>query len=388
MPAEEGSWAHLSGALIRIRPLSELCIRPARLAPEVGYTMAPLPIPWTLARIGLGLWAVPHCRRCLWGGIDPLGVASRIRLRHHVAMKEQHTPVAVVTGANSGVGFHTSRVLVRDGWHVLMVCRSRERGDAARESIVEEFPDASPELVLCDLSSLDEVVDLADRLAERPRLDALVNNAGLFRQELTHTPDGFEWTLGVNHVAHMLLTLRLEDRLRRPGARIVNVASGGHRSGRLERAPIEGILRGSTGSYSGLQAYGDSKLANILFTRELVRRWGDDGTVALSLHPGVLSSRIWENTHGLIKLFSFAIRPFMEDPEVGGRATAALVTDEGRADDNGAYLKKFKVVEPSPAAQDDQLARDLWAATVEAIRPWLEETGDDGRASSTDRPDA
>jgi len=286
-------------------------------------------------------------------------------------MIEDSRPVVVVTGANSGVGLHTTRVLAEEGWRVLMVCRSPERGTAARDAVAEEFPDSPPELLLHDLSKLDEVVELADHLQEEPRLDALVNNAGLFRQRLEHTPDGFEWTMGVNHVAHMLLTLRLEGRLRRPGARIVNVASEGHRSGKLDRAPIEDILRGTMGRYGGVQAYGDSKLANVLFTRELVRRWGGDGTVALSLHPGVLSSRIWENTRGLVKLFSFAIRPFMEDPEVGGRATAALVTDEGRADDNGAYLKKFRIVEEAPAASDERLARELWETTERLLSPWL-----------------
>jgi len=283
--------------------------------------------------------------------------------------------VAVVTGANSGVGFHTTRVLAREGWRVLMVCRSRERGEAAVAAVAREFPDAELELVLRDLSSLDDVVALAEHLDSEPRLDALVNNAGLFRQSLEFTADGFEWTMGVNHVAHMLLTLRLEHRLRQAGARVVTVASEAHRSGRLDRAPISDILRGATGRYSGVQAYGDSKLANVLFTRELVTRWGGDGTTAYSLHPGVLSSRIWENTHGLLRLLSSAIRPFMQDPEVGGRATAALVTDEAAAPRNGAYLKKFKPVDPAPAASNDPLAATLWEATEEAIQPWLATPG-------------
>jgi len=291
---------------------------------------------------------------------------------HHEQMKSESRPVAVVTGANSGVGLHTTRALVDDGWRVLMVCRSRERGEDARASVLEEFPEADLDLLLHDLSVLDEVSALAGRLDDEPRLDALVNNAGVFRQRLARTPDGFEWTMGINHVAHVLLTLKLEGRLRRPGTRIVNVSSEGHRSGRLDRAPLDDILRGEMPKYGGLQAYGDSKLANVLFTRELVRRWGDDGTVSLSLHPGVLSSRIWESTTGFVRFFSWLMRPFMEDPAVGGRATAALVTDEGRADDTGAYLKKFEIVEPAPAALDDGLARELWDTTEAALGPWLD----------------
>lgn len=281
--------------------------------------------------------------------------------------------VAVVTGANSGVGFHTTRHLVEYGWQVVMVCRSEERGSEARASIVEEYPDARVDLRLHDLASLDDVVALSDHLRGLPRLDALVNNAGVFMQSLEHTGDGFEKTLGVNHVAHMLLTLRLEDRLRRSGGRVVNVSSESHRGGRLRRAPIDDILRGRQPKYSGLVAYSDSKLANVLFTREIVRRWGQDGAVSFALHPGVLSSRIWDNAKGLLRVFSFLMRPFMQDPEVGGRATAACVTDDGLAeDDNGAYLKKFEIVEASADARDDDLARELWEVTASAIRPWLD----------------
>jgi NAD(P)-dependent dehydrogenase (short-subunit alcohol dehydrogenase family) len=281
-------------------------------------------------------------------------------------------PTAVVTGANSGVGFHATRHLVEYGWDVVMVCRSESRGTEARASIEEEYPDAAVDLLVHDLASLDEVVALSDRLLELPRLDALVNNAGLYRPSLEHTQDGFETTMGVNHVAHMLLTLRLETRLRRPGARIVNVASEGHRSARLRRAPLDDLLRGRQPKYGGVQAYSDSKLANVLFTREIVRRWSPDGTVAFALHPGVLSSRIWDHTRGFVRALSFLIRPFMDDPEVGGRATAACVTDEGLAeDDNGAYLKKFDIVEAAPDGRDDELAQELWRVTAEAIRPWL-----------------
>lgn len=283
---------------------------------------------------------------------------------------------AVVTGANSGVGFHTTRHLVEYGWKVVMVCRSEERGSEALASVREAYPDAEVELLLHDLASLDDVVALSEELRGLPRLDALVNNAGLYSAPLERTVDGFEITMGVNHVAHMLLTLRLEDRLRRPGARVVNVASEGHRSGRLRRAPIDDILRGRQPKYGGVQAYSDSKLANVLFTQEIVRRWGADGTVAFALHPGVLSSRIWDRTRGFVRVLSFLIRPFMEDPEVGGRATAACVTDEGLAeDDNGAYLKKFDIVEPAPDARDAELADELWRVTEEAIRPWLPADG-------------
>jgi len=287
-------------------------------------------------------------------------------------MTTNEVPRAVVTGANSGVGFHTTRHLIEYGWKVVMVCRSEERGTEARDAILEEYPEAEVELVLHDLASLHDVVALSDHLRGLPRIDALINNAGIFRQTLELTTDGYEETMGVNHVAHMLLTLRLEEQLRGDGGRVVNVASEGHRGGRLRRAPLVDLLRGRQSRYRGIQAYSDSKLANVLFTRELVRRWGPDGTVAHSVHPGVLSSRIWQNTTGILRALTFLIRPFMNDPEVGGRATAACATDEGLAEENGAYLKKFEVVEVAQEAQDDDLARELWEVTEGELRPWLD----------------
>lgn len=274
--------------------------------------------------------------------------------------------IAVVTGANTGVGKETTRELARAGWTVVMVCRSETRGKAALEELLAERPGADLRLELCDLESLDEVRELAIRLSKLPRLDALVNNAGLFRRHREHTPDGYERTLAVNHLGHFLLTLLLEDRLRAEGARIVNVSSNGHRRARLHRAPLSDILRG-TGSYSGVTAYGDSKLANILFTRELSRRWGGDGVLSFAVHPGVLATEIWDRNSGLVmRLFQWWKR-FMDPPSVGGEAVSRLVLDPEIASRNGEYFDELEPVRPSAAALDEELARSLWEESLNAV---------------------
>lgn len=268
-------------------------------------------------------------------------------------------PLAVVTGANTGVGKETARELARVGWTVMMVCRSEPRGRAALDELAGELPGAHLHLMVCDLASLDQVRQLAARLDRLPRLDALVNNAGLFRRAQEATEDGFEVTMAVNHLGHFLLTLLLGNRIRSEGSRIVNVSSNAHRRARMHRAPLLEIMRG-TESYSGIVAYGDSKLANILFTRELVRRWGNDGVLAFAVHPGVLATEIWDRNSGLIMRFFQWWKRFMDPPSVGGEAVARLVLDPEVPAPNGGYFDELEPTRPSADAQDDVLARTLW----------------------------
>lgn len=281
------------------------------------------------------------------------------------------TSLVVVTGANSGVGFETARMLAQAGRPVLMVCRSWQRGDAARERILEELPAAEIQLEVCDLASLGQVRELVGRLEERldregRDVGALVNNAGLYRAHLERTEDGFERTLAVNHLSHVLLTLLLENRLRRPGARVVNVSSGGHRGGRLDRRPVDEIFRGE-GSYNGWKAYADSKLAQVLFTRELHRRWGPDGMSAFAVHPGVLSTAIWDRNRTLGMMIAKLAKRFMDSPTVGGDAVARLVQDPAVASASGGYFQKRDRAEPAPPAKDQELAREVWNASVRAV---------------------
>jgi NAD(P)-dependent dehydrogenase (short-subunit alcohol dehydrogenase family) len=207
---------------------------------------------------------------------------------------DHRRPLALVTGANSGVGFEASRILAASGWSVVMACRAPDRGERARSELVRETGSEALHLEIADLARLPQVEALAERTVERwGRLDGLVLNAGLYAPRLRSTEGGHELTLGVNHLAHVLLTHRLLKTLAASGGRVVSVTSQGHRRGDLRRAALPDIFDG-TAWRGGLAAYCDSKLANVLFAFELDRRLRGVGVRADAVHPGVLATRIWD----------------------------------------------------------------------------------------------
>lgn len=282
------------------------------------------------------------------------------------------------------MGLETTRVLARKGWTVLMLCRSLERGQAAAEDIASGLldggagraagpgaPDGPLHLLRLDLGDLDDVRrsarEIEGWLDERGlRIGALINNAGLYRAPLERTPQGFERTMAVNHLGHFLLTLELESRLRRGGVRIVNVSSEGHRRAKLTRQPLMEIFRGE-GRYGGVQAYCDSKLANVLFTEELHRRWQGDGVVATAVHPGALATGIWDRNNNVLMWIARLFKPMMGDPSEGGRAVSRLVTEVSPQEMAGRYYKREDRVPAEPPAGDAGLARELWRASEEAV---------------------
>jgi NAD(P)-dependent dehydrogenase (short-subunit alcohol dehydrogenase family) len=284
--------------------------------------------------------------------------------------------LALVTGANSGVGRETTRVLAERGWTVLMLCRSLDRGRAALEEIRTEVASAGPapdlHLLRLDLGDLDDVRrstrEIDEWLDARDlQVQALINNAGLYRAPLERTPQGFERTMAVNHLGHVLLTLELEPRLRRQGVRIVNVSSEGHRRARLTRRPLMEIFRGE-GSYGGVQAYCDSKLANVLFSEELQRRWGGDGVSSVAVHPGALATGIWDRNNNLLMWIARLFKPMMGHPSEGGRAVSRLVTEVPAEEMAGRYYKRDEPVDAEPPAGDSDLAAELWRVSEEAVR--------------------
>lgn len=277
----------------------------------------------------------------------------------------------VITGANSGVGFEASRILAGDGWDVVMVSRSPDRGQAALEKVRAEHPGASLSVEQCDLASFAQVRDLASRLGAAEEdgdgpVHALVNNAGLYRANREITEDGFERTMAVNHLGHFLLTSLLKSNLRASGARIVNVSSGGHSMGRLSAGSIDSVFRGEE-RYDGWRYYGHSKLANVLFSAELHRRWNGDGVEAFAVHPGVLSTAIWDRNRTFGMFIAKLAKPFMDSPEVGGRAVSRLVSDPEVSSKSGGYFRKQDHAAPSALAQDEALARALWDASEAAV---------------------
>lgn len=272
--------------------------------------------------------------------------------------------IFVVTGGNSGVGKSAARSLATRAARVILLCRSRERGEAALDELRRQTGNDRISLRVVDLAELDRVREIGESLArELEYLDGLVNNAGVVRARLEVTADGFERTMATNHLAHFVLTATLMGPLEAAGGRVVNVSSEAHRSGKLRRAPLEAILRGDI-RYRGLQAYSDSKLANVLFSNELSRRAAGRIT-SNALHPGTLATRIWNQNRTPLSLLTAALKPLMGSPDIGGRATASLAADTHLALVSGAYFKVETQADAAPDALDAELARRLWQTSAE-----------------------
>lgn len=272
--------------------------------------------------------------------------------------------VVLVTGATAGIGLEASRALARAGARLLLVGRNPERGARALALVREAaHPGAPPpELLLADLSSLAEVQRLAAEVrARHPRLDVLLNNAGQVYEQRTLTPEGHEATWATNHLAYFLLTHLLRPALEAaPRARVVNVASEAHRSGRI---PFDDLTRER--GYSAWGAYADSKLANILFTRALARRLAGTRVTTNALHPGVVRSHFWSHTGPALGLFARLASPFMVSSEEGARTSVYLAASPAVEGVSGEYFKRSQRARPRQNALDESTAERLWQVSAE-----------------------
>ena len=264
----------------------------------------------------------------------------------------------VITGATSGIGEATARALARGGAELTLVCRSAERGEATKERIRDAAPDARVDLVIADLGSQAEIRRAADDLLADPRpIHVLLNNAGVVHLSYSTTVDAIETTFAVNHLAYFLLTRLLLDRIREtPGARIVNVASEAHRFSSMDFDNL-----GHESDFRWMKVYGQSKLANILFTRELARRLEGTGVTVNSLHPGGVSTGLGANNGALLhRVLMLLGRPFMKTPEQGARTSIHLATSPEVEGVSGEYFANCKRKPGSRESNDPEIARRLW----------------------------
>ncbi len=287
---------------------------------------------------------------------------------------DQSGRVAIVTGANSGIGLETAAALGAAGARVVLACRDEGRATTARDELLERVPDATFEVLRLDLADQDQIADAAAEATERlPRLDLLVNNAGVMGVERQFTPQGHELVFGTNHLGHAALTARLlPTLLATSGSRVVTVASLSHRFGRIAWDDLTGSRR-----YNKTLAYAQSKLANLLFAFELQRRLaaGDCATASLAAHPGFAGgtnvAQHWRISGTPIETYG---RRFTHS-----NADAALPSVRA-ALDPGAYGGQFYgpggalgvagppvVVRPAARSLDERAQRRLWDLTEELI---------------------
>jgi NAD(P)-dependent dehydrogenase (short-subunit alcohol dehydrogenase family) len=262
--------------------------------------------------------------------------------------------ICLITGANTGIGKVTAQKLADFGATIVMVCRNPHKGEAALNEIKKKSGNANVELMIADLSSQAEIRRLADEFkAKHSHLHVLVNNAGVYIPKPTLTADNIETTFAVNHLAYFLLTNLLLDVLKQSApSRIISVSSEAHKYGKVEFDNLQGERE-----YKGIPAYSNSKLENVLFTRELANRLAGTGVTANSLHPGAVATSIFRNTP---KPIEWLIKMFTMSPEKGAETSIYLATSSEVEGITGKYFEKKLEKYPSRIAQDDELARKLW----------------------------
>jgi len=270
----------------------------------------------------------------------------------------------VVTGANSGIGLATATGLARRGAAVTLAVRDPDRGRAAADRIAGTTG-TRPSVMTIDLSSFDSVRSFVDRIrARHERVDVLINNAGVFMGSRRTTTDGHEWTMAVNHLGPFLLTCRLAADPRTLPERVITVASALH-SG-AKRDPAFDSLE-AAGRYRAIRTYARSKLANVLFVRELARRLAPSGSAAFAAHPGMVATRITRDGDSRAAALVWrASSRWMRTPEQGAATSVYLATEPGIESLSGSYFVDRRPVEPDIRGRDDTAASRLWDLSARA----------------------
>ena len=269
--------------------------------------------------------------------------------------------VVVITGGTSGIGWVAAMRLADMGARLVLVARDRARGETALARLRKRAPGVGHRIHYGDLSRVAEMKRVAAEIQDaEPRVDVLINNAGAVFSARHVTEDGLERTFALNHVAYFVLTHRLRARLEAAArARVVNVASDAHHGARLDFRDLQ-----SAAGYRGLAAYGRSKLCNVLYTRELARRWAGRAITANCLHPGFVATRFGNQSGGLLSYGIRLAKLFAISPERGADTIVHLASANEVANQSGGYFYKRRPATPSPEARDDRTAAKLWEETA------------------------
>jgi NAD(P)-dependent dehydrogenase (short-subunit alcohol dehydrogenase family) len=283
---------------------------------------------------------------------------------------DQTGRTAVITGANTGLGYETAAALAAKGAHVVLAVRNLEKGKEAARGIEKATPDAQVQLQELDLTSLESIREAAEELrTKHDQIDLLINNAGVMMTPKSTTKDGFELQFGTNHLGHFAFTGLLIDRvLAVPGSRVVTVSSTGHRFARGIRFDD---LQWEH-DYSRVGAYGQAKLANLMFTYELQRRLIGTNTIAAAAHPGGSNTELMRNLPAAIRGVGTLLTPLFQGPDMGALPTLRAATDPGVlggqyfGPDGFAEQRGYpKIVRSTAASHDAAAQRRLWAVSEE-----------------------
>jgi len=270
--------------------------------------------------------------------------------------------ICMVTGATSGIGKETARALAQGGGTVILVGRNREKSEATIDRIKQQTGNPAVEYILADLSSQAAIRQLAETFKrQHERLDVLVNNAGAFFLWCQESMDGIEMTFALNHLGYFLLTNLLLDTMKASApARIINVSSGSHEGETINFDHLQGKRM-----YSGFRAYGQSKLANILFTYELARRLEGTGVTVNALHPGFVATSIGTNNGWIVRVIRPLMNLFAISAEEGAQTNIYLATSPEVEGVTGKYFFKCEAVRSSDASYDLAAAERLWQVSAE-----------------------
>ena len=265
--------------------------------------------------------------------------------------------VVVITGATSGIGEVAAQRLAGMGARIVLIARDTARGQKALTRLGASGTGAPHSIYFADLSRISEMKRVAAEIAAaEPRIDVLINNAGALFGSRGVTLDNLEQTFATNHMAYFVLTLGLRERLYAASpARVVNTASDAHKGYVLDFADLQ-----ATKGYTSMGAYGRSKLCNILFTRELARRWREGGITVNCLHPGFVATRFGDASGVVLSRVVRLAKTFAISPEKGAE-TIVYLASSPQVTQNGEYFYKCRPATPTAAARDDEAARRLWA---------------------------
>jgi NAD(P)-dependent dehydrogenase (short-subunit alcohol dehydrogenase family) len=265
----------------------------------------------------------------------------------------------VITGATSGIGAAAAQALAKQGARIVFIARDRQRGQTTLAKLRSITPKCDHQVHYADLSRVDEMKRVAtDIAASEPRIDVLINNAGILANSRQVTLEGIELTFAVNHLSYFVITHLLRERLA-ADARIVNTASRAHARGTVAFDDLQ-----STRRYVGREVYSMTKLCNVLFTRELARRLANTSITVNCMSPGFVATRWGANSGGLVQRALNVAKVFARTPEQGAQTMLHLASSPDVAKITGGYFHDCKQLEPSAEAQNPDVAQRLWDVSM------------------------